>query len=130
MLPRRQLSEVLSSLWNHIVIELEDDAAGVGVVDGDIELEIITTRSVNRERAITATLGRGSGQRQHLTSVEMGRRGPWRDGERLTKTLDMVTEEEEEGGRKECRGAQRSYGWGGKLPIRGHQHQDHPRPII
>ena len=73
MLAGGELAEVLRRLRDNVIIELEDDAAGVGVVDGDIELEIITTSSVNRERAITATLGRESGQRQDLTSVEMGR---------------------------------------------------------
>ena len=39
VLARGELTEVLRGLGHDIVVELEDDAAGGGAVDGDIELQ-------------------------------------------------------------------------------------------
>lgn len=129
-----KLTEVASRLGDNIVVELEDDAARGLVVDRDIELRVQSPEINNAGAQLQhARRGEDGGQRVSARrpiiaarredgrqeAENLRRRWTWR--RRWKKKGESVCLDTE---------GQLSYGWGRKLPIRGHQHQDHPDSII
>lgn len=114
-----KLTEVTGCLGDDVVVELEDDATRGLVVDRDIELCVAgkQSRSTTRSRAgKSADLGAGTRKRTYV-GVGHGDEG----GER---------KEREDGMEVEPTTGSSLYGWRRKLPITGHQHQNHPDVII
>ena len=100
MLAGGELAEVTSGLWDDVVVELEGDAPRGLVVDRDIELRVQSPEINNAGAQLHATRAPGRGWRTerqrkeaHDCSAERGRAA---GGRKLTKTLDMATEVEEE----------------------------------